>query len=68
MALSVIRGFSAHSLRHTHASNLLMNNCPVIQVAHRLGHKDGSVTLKVYSHFVNKLAVDFNKYMPKIHA
>jgi hypothetical protein len=45
-----------------------MNNCPVIQVAHRLGLKDASVTLKVYSHFVNKLAVDFNKYMPKIHA
>jgi integrase len=45
-----------------------MNNCPVIQVAQRLGHKDASVTLKVYSHFVNKLAVDFNKYMPKILA
>ena len=63
-----IRGFSAHSLRHTHASNLLMNNCPVIQVAHRLGHKDASITLKVYSHFVKKLAVDFDEYMPKIHA
>ena len=63
-----ISGFSAHSLRHTHASNLLMNNCPLIQVAHRLGHKDASVTLKVYSHFVKKLAVDFNEYMPKIHA
>jgi integrase len=50
------------------ALNLLMNNCPLIQVAHRLGHKDASVTLKVYSHFVKKLAVDFNEYMPKIHA
>jgi len=37
-------------------------------MVHRLGHKDASVALKVYSHFVNKLAVDFNKYMPKIHA
>jgi integrase len=63
-----IKDFSAHSLRHTHASNLLMNNCPVIQVAHRLCHKDASITLKVFSHFVKKLAVDFDEYMPKIHA
>ena len=63
-----INGFSAHSLRHTHASNLLMNDCPLIQVAHRLGHKDASITLKVYAHFVKELTVDFDKYMPKIHA
>ena len=40
-----------HNLRHTHASNLLMNNFPLIQLSHRLGHADPHVTLKVYSHF-----------------
>lgn len=59
---------SAHSLRHTHASNLLMNNCPLIQVSHRLGHADASITLKVYSHFLEELTVDFDEYLPKIHA
>ena len=59
---------SAHSLRHSHASNLLMNNCPLIQVSHRLGHADASITLKVYSHFLEELTVDFDKYLPKIHA
>ena len=63
-----MKGFSAHSLRHPHASNLLMNNCPVVQVANRLGHKDATVTLKVYASFIEQLGVDFNEYMPKIHA
>lgn len=59
---------SAHSLGHTHASNLLMNNCPLIHVSHRLGHADASITLKVYSHFLEELTVDFDEYLPKIHA
>ena len=45
-----------------------MNNCPVVQVANRLGHKDATVTLKVYASFIEQLGVDFNEYMPKIHA
>ena len=47
-----------------------MNNCPVVQVAHRLGHKDATVTLKVYSQVSLETisSVDFNEYMPKIHA
>ena len=45
-----------------------MNNCPLIQVSHRLGHADASITLKVYSHFLEELTVDFDEYLPKIHA
>ena len=59
---------NAHALRHTHASNLLMNNCPIVQVANRLGHSDPSITLRVYSHFLEELSVDFEEYMPKIIA
>jgi integrase len=55
-----------HNLRHTHASNLLMNNFPLIQLSHRLGHADPHVTLKVYSHFVKGMEVNIEEYMEKI--
>ena len=55
-----------HNLRHTHASNLLMNNFPLIQLSHRLGHADPHVTLKVYSHFVKGMEVQIEEYMEKI--
>lgn len=41
-----------HGLRHTFASLLLADGVPVTEVSHLLGHKDSSVTLKVYAHFV----------------
>ena len=55
-----------HNLRHTHASNLLMNNFPLIQLSHRLGHADPHVTLKVYSHFVKGIQVQIEEYMEKL--
>ena len=60
-----IRGFSAHSLRHTHASNLLMNNYPTLQLSHRLGHADPSITLSIYSHYVKGAEIDINDYQIK---
>ena len=55
-----------HNLRHTHTSNLLMNNFPLIQLSNRLGHADPHVTLKVYSHFVIGMEVRIEEYMEKI--
>ena len=40
-----------HSLRHTFASSLILNGCPVTEVAHRLGHSNPATTLRVYAHF-----------------
>lgn len=40
-----------HDLRHSHASFLIQKNVPITAIARRLGHKDASVTLSVYSHF-----------------
>ncbi|MDB9997926.1 hypothetical protein OAD86_00695 [bacterium] len=54
------------NLRHTHASNLLMNNFPLIKLSHRLGHADPHVTLKVYSHFVKGMEVQIEEYMEKL--
>ena len=47
-------------------SNLLMNNFPLIQLSHRLGHADPHVTLKVYSHFVKGMEVQIEEYMEKL--
>lgn len=38
-----------HGTRHTHATTLLRAGVPVHIVAKRLGHKDASVTLRVYA-------------------
>jgi integrase len=43
-----------HGLRHSFASLLLADGRPAPEVAAYLGHKDCSVTLKVYAHFVRE--------------
>ncbi|GGJ59171.1 tyrosine-type recombinase/integrase [Deinococcus roseus] len=39
-----------HDLRHTAASLLVRHGVPIKVVAERLGHKDASLTLRVYTH------------------
>ena len=51
--LPVIR---LHDLRHLHASLLLKAGVPVHIVAHRLGHADPSITLRVYAHVLDDQA------------
>jgi integrase len=41
---------SLHTLRHSHASNLLSNGVPLPAVSARLGHADPQVTARIYSH------------------
>jgi integrase len=41
---------SIHTLRHTHASNLLSRGVPLPAVSARLGHCDPNVTARIYSH------------------
>ena len=53
---------SLHGLRHTHASNLLMNNYPTLQLSYRLGHANPSITLSIYSHYVKGAEIDINDY------
>ena len=49
-----IKRLTPHGLRHTFCSLLIADGIPVTEVAHYAGHKDPSVTLKVYAHFVPK--------------
>ncbi|WP_425322072.1 tyrosine-type recombinase/integrase [Deinococcus metallilatus] len=39
-----------HDLRHTAASLLVRHGVPIKAVAERLGHRDASLTLRVYTH------------------
>lgn len=49
--LPVIR---LHDLRHTSATLLLSNGTDIETVSHRLGHKQCSVTLNVYGHWMEE--------------
>lgn len=44
------KGCTFHSLRHTHATWLLLSGVDVKTVSERLGHADEAITLKVYAH------------------
>lgn len=41
-----------HALRHTHATQLLANHVPLIEVSRRLGHSKPSITLDLYGHAI----------------
>ena len=41
-----------HSLRHTHASELIRGGMDVLSISRRLGHGTPSITLNVYGHLI----------------
>ena len=68
-----------YNLRHTFASQLISNGADIVYVSKTLGHKDVSITLKVYTKFIkeddvvrlekmhkiDKFMVKFNEYDSK---
>jgi integrase len=51
-AAAGLRAFTVHSLRHFHASALLLAGVPIAEVSARLGHGNAAITMKVYTHFI----------------
>jgi len=49
-----LSGIRFHDLRHLHASYLIEQGESITYIQHRLGHADPSITLKVYSHLLQK--------------
>jgi integrase len=45
-----LAGITLHSLRHSHASELLSQGAPITAVSERLGHASPNITLGIYSH------------------
>jgi integrase len=50
MAAMKIAGVTLHSLRHTHASQLIAEGLDVLTISRRLGHASPTITLSVYGH------------------
>jgi integrase len=50
MRAAGLQGVSLHSLRHSHASELLSQGAPITAVSERLGHASPNITLSIYSH------------------
>lgn len=50
MRKASIRNASLHTLRHSHASNLLSRGVPLPAVSERLGHSNSNVTARIYAH------------------
>ena len=47
------KAWNIHSLRHSHASHLILAGVPITEVSRRLGHANVSITLSTYAHLVN---------------
>jgi integrase len=61
-----IKGHCFHDLRHTCATYLLNNHWSVAEVARRLGHRDASVTARVYANWLPGQAGQLIKAKPDI--
>lgn len=69
----VIERFTAHYLRHTHATNLFLCGKDILYIQNQLGHAEPETTLNIYTHLVknhtisktNKV-INFDKYLDKI--
>ena len=48
-------GFTIHSMRHTHATILLMRGINVKVVSERLGHSNINITLNIYAHVLKAM-------------
>lgn len=49
-----IRRIRTHDLRHSHASNLISEGISIVAVSRRLGHSSIDMTLRVYTHLLEK--------------
>jgi integrase len=52
MAASGLPHVTLHTLRHTHASQLIRAGVDILTVSRRLGHATATVTLNVYGHLI----------------
>lgn len=71
----VIEQFSAHYLRHTHATNLFHCGKDILYVQQQLGHTKPETTLNIYTHLVQShnisrtsKVISFDKYLEKLSA
>jgi integrase len=52
LAKADIRQICIHDLRHTYSTLLLQTGAPITYVSQQPGHRDASITLRVYAHWL----------------
>ena len=52
LAKAELRQIRIHDLRHTYATLLLQAGAPITYVSQQLGHRDASIPLRVYAHWL----------------
>jgi integrase len=52
------KAISMHGLRHTYSSMLIFLKRPITEVSAYLGHKDVSITMRIYAHFLREKKQD----------
>lgn len=58
-----VRRIRIHDFRHSHASNLIGDGINIVAVSRRLGHSDINMTLKVYTHLLQKNEDELAQYL-----
>lgn len=60
-----LRRIRLHDFRHSHASNLIAEGVNIVAVSRRLGHSDVNMTLKVYTHLIEKKNLEMENFLNK---
>ncbi|RHW48273.1 site-specific integrase [Bombilactobacillus bombi] len=60
------KGFHFHSLRHTHVAFLLYKKIDLYIISKRLGHKDMTTTIRVYSYLIDEYQTRANAEIENI--
>ena len=60
-----VKNISIHSFRHSHATLLLYENIPIIDISRRLGHSSIAVTMETYLHYIKNDEEDIIKCLDK---
>lgn len=63
--LAGVKKIRVHDLRHSHVSYLIHHNIPITAISKRVGHKNPSITLKIYSHMYKESDNDISQIMDK---
>ena len=62
---SGVKKIRIHDFRHSHATILINNGMNIVSVSRRLGHSDINMTLRVYTHLLNKTDMQMMDFLEK---